>query len=195
MTEGAPDGEPVPAAATAWATSIAAYVFDPPGEDTYVSPIVRADHGPLHLEVRYNYEELDTGSFFVGGNVSFGEIVSVGVTPMFGVVLGSIDGFAPGAELELEWKGLAWYVETEYVVDLGEDSDDFLYTWSELTFAPLDGFRFGLVSQRTRVFHEELEVDRGLLLGFSGSRLWLDLYLFNPDVDDPYAGGSVGVGF
>jgi len=179
----------------AWEISIGSYALDPPGEDAYLAPIVTADRGALHLEARYNYEELDAGSVFVGRNFSFGDELSLDLTPIFGVVAGPVTGVAPGLELEVAWKGLALYAETEYVIDLEQRADDFLYTWSELTFAPTDWGRFGLVGQRTRVFDQELEVDRGLLVGVTFGGFWLDLYLFNPDGDEPYAGGSVGVGF
>jgi hypothetical protein len=112
---------------------------------------------------------------------------------MIGVVAGETDGLAPGLEYDLVWKALEWYGESEYVRDLHERDDSFFYTWSELTLAPAEWVRLGLVAQRTRVYEQELEVDRGLLLGFSYRAFWIDAYLFNPDQDDPYWGFSTGI--
>jgi hypothetical protein len=184
-----------PPAEEAWAISIAIYGFDPQGEPGYLSPIVRADQGALHVEAHYNYEEVDTASLFFGRNFSFGDELTVGLTPMIGAVVGEIDGLAPALALEVAWKGFLLTSESEYVIDFEDEGDDFLYSWNELTFAPADWVRFGLVGQRTRVFDQELDVDRGLLLGFAFRELWLDFYLFNLDVDEPYAGFGIGVDF
>jgi len=187
--------EPGPAADAAWSFSAATYGYNPPDDDSYLSLILRADRGWLHLEARYNYEDLDTGSFFAGGNFSWGDEVSLAVTPMLGLVVGETGGVAPGLELDLAWKALSWYAESEYLIDFEESHDNFVYTWSELTLAPAGWVRLGLVAQRTRAYEQELEVDRGLLVGFSIRSVWVDMYLFNPDQDDSYGGFSLGLGF
>lgn len=186
---------PAPTGEDEWEVSVDVYAFDPPDDDAFLTPIVRADRGALHLEARYNYEELDTGSVFVGRNFSFGDELTLDLTPMLGAVVGDLDGVAPGVELELAWKGFALYTESEYVFDFASDGEDFLYTWNELTFSPADWLRFGLIAQRTRLFDQELEVDRGLLLGFAFDRFRADLFFFNLDVDEPYMAASIGVGF
>jgi murein biosynthesis integral membrane protein MurJ len=52
-------------------------------------------------------------------------------------------------------------------VEWGSAADDFFYSWSELTLAPFDELRIGLVTQRTRVYETDRNVQRGLLAGFS----------------------------
>src|SRR5262245_7860111 len=84
------------ARAGAWAFGTSAFVFDPPDDDAFVSPIVEADRGVLHLEARYNYEDLKTGSAFIGRTFEFGTEVSGTVVPMIGLVLGRTDAVAPG---------------------------------------------------------------------------------------------------
>jgi hypothetical protein len=199
LSAGSPAQEPpapsAPALEDAWEISIAIYGFDPPDDDAYLSPIVRADKGALHVEARYNYEDLDTASLFFGRNLAFGEELTLDLTPMIGAVVGEVDGLAPALALELGWKGFALTSESEYVIDFEEEVDDYLYSWNELTFAPADWMRFGLVGQRTRVFDQELELDRGFVLGLAYGAVWLDFYLFNPDQDEPYAGFGLGVDF
>ena len=46
-------------------------------------------------------------------------------------------------------------------------------------------FRFGLVTQRTRVYQEDREIQRGLMAGFSVWRMNFTSYVFNPDDDKP----------
>ena len=63
-----------------------------------------ADHNWLHLEARYNYENLHSGSLWAGYNFSLGKTLSLSVTPMLGGVFGRTNGIAPGCEASLTYK-------------------------------------------------------------------------------------------
>ena len=177
--------DPPPEDEPAWEFSVAGYTYFVPDDSDYVQPTFTADRDWLHLEARYNYEALDTGSAWVGYNFSGGETVTWELTPMLGAVFGATDGVAPGYKGSLGWKKLEFYSEGEYVFDAGESADSFFYNWSELTFAPVESFRFGLVTQRTRVYQTDREIQRGLLAGFSFKKLDVTGYVFNPDDEKP----------
>ena len=130
-----------------------------------MQPTFTADRGWLHLEARYNYEALDTGSAWVGYNFSGGEKLAWEFTPMLGGVFGDTTGIAPGYKGSLSWWKLELYSEGEYVFDTGSSSDSFFYNWSELTLAPVEWFRFGLVTQRTRVYKTDRDIQRGAARG------------------------------
>jgi hypothetical protein len=170
-----------PAFSEDWSFAISGFVFDPPDESLYFSPIFYADRGALHVEARYNYEDLETGSVFIGRNFEAGENVTLTAVPMFGLVLGSTQGVAPGAEIEIAWRRLALYAESEYVFDLEESDESFLYTWLEATVAPAEWLRLGLVAQRTRTYDTALDVQRGLLVELSRGNLSFGFHWFNPD--------------
>ena len=150
----------------AWSFSASVYTYIVPDDRDYVQPTFTADRGWLHLEARYNYEALETGSAWVGYNFSGGEKLAWEFTPMLGGVFGDTTGIAPGYKGSLSWWKLELYSEGEYVFDTGDSSDSFFYNWSELTLAPVDWFRFGLVTQRTRVYQTDRDIQRGLLVGF-----------------------------
>ena len=59
----------------------------------------------------------------------------------------------------------------------------------------MDWFQLGLVAQRMRACQTDLDVQRGLLLGFSWKKVDLGAYLFNPDRDQPTWVFSVSVNF
>jgi len=183
------------AAAKKWSFSASAYTYFVPDDQNYVQPAFKADRGRLHLEARYNYEDRKTGSMWAGYNFSAGEKVTFEFTPMIGGIFGDTNGVAPGFEMTLGWRRLELYSESEYVFDAEDNSANFAYTWSELTLALVDWCRFGLVAQRTRAYQTDLDVQRGLLLGFSHK--WADFgaYLFNPDLDKPTFVFSVTVNF
>ena len=169
----------------AWSFSASAYTYFVPDDRDFVQPTFTADRGSLHLEARYNYEALDTGSAWVGYNFSGGEKLAWELTPMIGGVLGDTTGIAPGYKGSLSWLKLELYSEGEYVFDAGETADSFFYNWSELTFAPVESFRFGMVTQRTRVYQTDREIQRGLLAGVSFKNLDVAGYVFNPDDEKP----------
>jgi len=198
-TAGAPPvTAPAPAAAApekAWAFSASAYTYVLPDDPDYVQPTIAADHGWLHLEGRFNYEDLDTGSAWFGYNFSVGETITLEFTPMVGAVFGNTTGIAPGYKGSLGWGMLDLSSETEYVIDTGSSADSFLYTWSELGLTPVDWCRFGLVVQRTKAYRTEFDIQRGFFAGVSYKRVDVTAYVFNPDVSRPTVVVGVGVSF
>jgi len=178
----------------AWSFSASAYTYFVPDDSNYVQPTFTADRGWLHLEARYNYEALKTGSAWVGYNFSGGETLTWEFTPMIGGVFGDTTGITPGYKGSLGWRKLELYSEGEYVFDTGSSSDSFFYNWSELTLAPVEWFRFGMVTQRTRVYQTDRDIQRGLLAGVSFKRVNLTGYVLNPD-DEPTFVLAVGLTF
>jgi hypothetical protein len=178
----------------AWSFSASASTYFLPDSRDFVQPTVVAGRGRLHLEARFNYEGLDTGSVWVGYSVSLGERLTLDLTPMVGVVFGHTTGVAPGYKGSLGWRRLELYAETEYVFDAVASEDSFLYTWSELTFTPADWCRIGLVVQRTKAYETEFDIQRGFLAGFSYKRVNVSGYLFNPDASRPTVVFTVGIG-
>src|SRR5690242_16275182 len=86
-TEATTEATTEPAAKTdekKWEFSLSAYTYIVPNDREYVQPTLRVDRDWLHLEARYNYEDIDTGSVFVGYNMSFGHDLTLDLTPMIG---------------------------------------------------------------------------------------------------------------
>lgn len=191
----APSGVEITAADDGWEFSASVYGYLVPDSQDYLQPTLTADRGWLHLEARYNYENLETGSLWVGCNYSGGGTLAWEITPMLGGVIGETVGVAPGYKGSLSWWLLELSSEGEYVFDAGDDADSFFYTWSELSLAPVNWFRFGIAAQRTRVYQSDLDVQRGFLLGFSYRAVDLTAYLFNPDESQPTFVLAAGVNF
>ena len=94
---------------------------------------------------------------------------------MAGLVLGEIDGIAPGLELDLFVDPVEFYTEGEFMMDMGEGASSFFYFWSELTVWPAEWLQAGLVSQRTRVLQTEFDLQRGFLVWRLARRLRADV--------------------
>jgi hypothetical protein len=147
-----------------WSFSITADGYVVPHSEFFVSPIFTGDRNRLHLEARYNYENQQTGSLWIGYNLSIGHSVMLEITPMIGGVFGNTTGIAPGYEVSLSYKKLSLSSSGEYVFDTKKPSDSFFYSWPELTYSPADWFRLGLVAQRTKTYHTSLDTQRGFLV-------------------------------
>jgi len=185
------------AAQTKWSGNVAVASYFFPDDDDIVQPTAYADRGPLHLEVRYNYEDTQATSVFAGWNFGFGTRVKLELTPIAGVVAGSLDGGIVGVKADLSWRRLEAYTEGEFVMP-GDEQRHFLYSWSEFSIWATDWLRGGVAMQRTRTFRRfrsTREIEPGLLIGVAGSRLEGTFYYFSPGSDDQYFVASIGVSF
>jgi hypothetical protein len=163
-----------------WAPSVSVYAYVLPKASDYLQPTVIVDHGRLHLEGRYNYEDRRTGSLFVGSNYQIAEEPSLEITPMLGGVVGRTDGVAPGLIVELTWRLFDLHSESEYVFDLRDVNASFFYSWSELGAALGAHLRVGLAVQRTKVFHTPRIVAIGPWLRVSIWKVDAAVYVFDP---------------
>jgi len=173
--------------------NISGYIV--PHDRSYASPIFSADRNHIHLGARYNYEDNETGSLWAGYNFSVGDAVALEVTPMIGGVLGNTAGIAPGYLASLTWKRFEVSTEGEYVFDLKSHAGNFFYSWMEVSYSPMEWWRVGLVAQRTKAYHTDLDIQRGVLLGLTMKRVDFTTYILNVGWTDPTVVLSLGLKF
>jgi hypothetical protein len=178
-----------------WSFSASVIGYLVPHSRDYVNPNFTADRGWLHLEARYNYEALESGSLWVGDNFSLGDKLVLDFTPMVGGVFGDLIGVAPGWNLSLSYKRFTLASQNEYVFDTRDSSGNFFYTWSELSYSPWDWLRVGLVAQRTKAYQSSLDIQRGFLVGVTYKKVDLTAYVFNLGWTDPTLVLAVGLNF
>ncbi len=168
-----------------WNFGADANMYFLPGEFILL-PVFRADKNKLHLEARYNYEDLETFSGWVGYNFSGGKKVEYTITPMVGGVVGLSNGIAPGLEFTFTYKSFEIYNESEYLFEFESSENNFYYQWTDLTYSPKDWLWFGISGQRTRLYKTDLDIQRGLLIGGAYKSFELTGYLYNIGFDDPF---------
>jgi len=184
-----------PAEKPSWEFAITAYPTVVRGGENYTSAIAAADRGPLHLEARYNYESVGARSAFVGWNFSGGEEITWELTPLLGGAWGTTQAFVPGLEASVAWKQFDIYVEAEYVVDSHERTDSYFYAWSELGFRPVEWLRIGVAGQRTRIYSNERDIQRGPFAQATWGPVTVGGYWFNPGSSDQVLVGMIGATF
>ena len=187
--------EPLQTGGEAWSFGATFSAYIVPDAPDYVCPVFTADRDWMHLEARYNYEAMDTASLWLGYNFSFGEKWEFEVTPMLGGIFGDTHGIAPGYRFSLSRGRFELYSEGELVFDTHSSSDSFFYTWSELTWSPDGKFRIGLAGQRTRAYQTDLDIQRGILAGYTWKSLDFTACVLNPDKDEPTLVFTMGVEF
>jgi hypothetical protein len=178
-----------------WAFNLTIDGYIIPNETSYANPTFTAGRHWLHLQARYNYENLNTGSLWAGYNFSAGKKLVLSITPMIGGVFGRTTGIAPGCEASLTYKKIQLSISNEYVFDTTNKSGSFYYSWPQLTYSPVSWFRVGAVAQRTKAFQTSLDVQRGFLIGVSIKQVEFTSYIFNAGWTDPTVVLELGVSF
>jgi hypothetical protein len=158
-------------------------------------PVIRADRNKLHLEARYNYEDMKTFSGWIGYNFRGGNEFEYFVTPMIGGVAGNSNGFAPGLEFTFGYKGFELYNESEYMFDLNSNIDNFSYTWTDFSYSITDWLWLGVSGQTTKIYMEDLLFEKGLLLGGGYKNFELTGYYYNPGSDRHFGLLTLSVSF
>ena len=153
-----------------------------PHDVDYGDPVFTADRKWLHLEARYNYENLHTGSVWGGYNFSWGKKLVLDVTPMLGAVFGRTNGLAPGCEASLTYKRFEASISNEFVITPANSSNRFYYSWPQVTYSITNWLRVGGVAQHTKAYHTSFDLQRGFFAGVNYKKWEFTTYVFNPDV-------------
>lgn len=181
---GTPGPLPVDAITTeeekTWEYSLSTSFYVVRNEREYVNPVFTAERDWLHLEARYNYEAINTGSVWLGWNFTTGEKLVLSASPMIGGVFGNSTGIAPGYSISLSYDRFEFFTQGEYFFDAGSSDENFFYTWSELSVAPVEWFRVGFVVDRTKALGTSIDIRRGPLLGFTYRKIDFTTYWLSP---------------
>jgi len=178
-----------------WSFSFNLSGYIVPGDQSYASPTFSADKRRLHFGARYNDEDRETGSLWAGYNFEIGQKVVLHVTPMLGGVFGHTAGIAPGYLASLSWRKVELSTEGEFVFDTRDSAGSFFYSWMELSYSPLQWWRAGIVAQKTKAYHTGLDIQRGILVGFSHKGVDFTIYVFNAGWTTPTVVQSLAYSF
>jgi hypothetical protein len=163
-------------------------------------PTVFADRNALHLEARYNYEDVRTASLWAGYAFTFGdEATYLRATPMGGAVVGQTHGVAPGLEVDGRWSRFTYWLEAEYVFDFADSTENNLYIWSELDLRLVRWLWIGAAAQRLKYLGSPRDLQVGPAVGFGKADTtpgWsLTFYAFGLAREAPWYQGTLAVLF
>jgi len=153
-------------------------------DDDFLMPTIVLEVSGWHFEGRHNYEERNSSSLWIGYNLETGKDLHLKVTPLAGLVIGSVAGAAPGLEFELKYGILSLIAQSEYFFNAENNEDSYFYSWNEIEIAPLDWLYAGIVVERTKAFETDTDVQTGLFGGIAYSNFYFTTYFFDPDKHD-----------
>jgi len=177
-----------PVSDSTWSLGVSLFWYLAPGQKNFYVLNASADHGPLHIEVRYHDEAIGTASALLGWRLEFGETVKLGLTPNVGALIGDQGGPIAGLDLELGWGPVSLSSQQESVWEIQTGKGWFFYSWNELDVRPWPWLRAGIVTQRTRLFSTAREFIFGPLVGFSVWKFDFSFFWFQPGgIDQTFA--------
>lgn len=174
-----------------WSGSIAGYYYFIPGEENYPTIIGCSDHKSLHLEARYNYEDINTASAFAGYTWEKDGKFSYSVTPMAGIAVGHSNGILPGFECSASYSKINFYSENEYMLSFKGKEDNFFYSWTQLSASMFKNTQAGVLAQSLRWYKTEFDIQRGIYAEYAPGNFTFDFYYFNLFTNSDFAVASV----
>lgn len=141
-----------------------------------------------YSEVRYNYEDFKTVSFYGGKIVSKEKgKLSYSLLPLLGAVMGKYQGGSLGLNINVEYKDFFLYSQSQYTLSTITRFDNFFYSWSEVGYEVWEWLYAGLALQHTRMYDAKFDIgETGFVLGFTVGKWVLPLYAFNLWGNDHY---------
>jgi len=163
------------------------YYYYYTGSSSTFAPIVNYKfENNLYLEGRYNYEDLHTASLYVGKTFENSSDFSLSFTPIAGAVFGLYKGASLGANLYVDYKKFSLSYQPQYTLSIASKENNFIYSWSDLTYEISKNFSFGVSAQFTKMYQVKSMVEKGVMLQFSYKNLTLPIYAYNPQSPDRY---------
>ncbi len=164
-----------------WSGSLAGYYYFIPGDKIPPTITGCTNHKSLHLESRYNYEDINSLSVFAGYNFEkqYGKL-DVTITPMAGILVGHTKGVLPALELNASWCFITLYSENEYMLDFKGKKNYFFYSWSQLSAQTFKNISAGVLAQSLRWYQTKFAIQRGIYIEYNLKNFTLGLYYFNP---------------
>ncbi len=137
-----------------------------------------------YAELRYNYEEVRTTSFYAGKTITGGDALGYSITPLIGYAVGQFRGLSFAVNAEAEWKSLFMSSQSQYSVSNRTCAESFFFTWSEAGYSLSDYFFTGLALQYTRLSNESY-LEPGFFAGLDFKNFSFPCYVFDP-FQQPY---------
>lgn len=133
-----------------------------------------------YAEGRYNYEESETFSLYVGKTFSRENNLSYSLTPLLGGALGNFNGVSAGLNMDFDYNRFSFSGQSQYSFSTDQRADNFFYNWSELVYQPLGWLYGGVSVQNTHLYKTETVYEPGVLLGITFRNLTIPMYTFAP---------------
>jgi hypothetical protein len=134
-----------------------------------------------YAEARYNYEDINTASVYMGKSFSGGHDLSFTITPMAGIIFGKYNGAALASNCDLNYKKIFFSGQLQYTLSKIGKSDNYFYQWLETGIQCTKWFFAGITVQQTKLYQQKMITMPGLMFGFQKKNITVPVYFFNPN--------------
>lgn len=139
-----------------------------------------------YMEARYNYEALKTVSFYAGRTFEKESAFSYSASPVIGAVMGGFTGGSVGANTEFDYKKIFLSSQFQYTFSTHNRSENFFYSWSDLSYQVLNNIYSGISVQQTNLYKVKYRLEKGIFLKTIINKFTFPLYIFNPALKERY---------
>ncbi|RYE35095.1 MAG: hypothetical protein EOP42_06825 [Sphingobacteriaceae bacterium] len=139
-----------------------------------------------YAEGRFNYEAMNTLALYGGKAFEKNALVSYSATPIAGVVLGEMNGGSVGLNLEANYGRFDFSTQSQYTFSIQQRSNNFIYSWSDLTYRFTEKLAGGFSLQQTKLYQVNGAFERGFLIKPTYKSWTFPLYVFKPESRERY---------
>jgi len=152
-----------------------------PDQPYMYMPVMHYQHKKnWYAEARYNYEEVETFSLYLGKAFTGGNNLNYSFVPMLGGSVGKFKGISTGLNIDLEYNKFFFSSQAQYSMPTSQYGQYFWYSWSEVGYQSLKWLYAGLSVQHTHLRLIGHELQPGLMIGFTFNRFTIPVYTFDP---------------
>jgi len=141
--------------------------------------------GGAYGELRYNYEKKDAISFNAGKAFFIPGKLSTTLTPMLGIVAGSMKGCNLALNQETEWRNFFFSSQSQYCRSFSKEQPDFFFSWSESGYN-ISPVVFTAIALQCRNQAKNWDIEPGIMSGINLKNISVSFYVFNPLCLDSY---------
>lgn len=156
------------------------HVVDPHQLYTYMPVMHYQTKSNWYGEARYNYEDVETFSLFLGRAFTGGNDLNFSVVPMLGGSVGKFKGVSTGLNVDMDYNKFFFSSQSQYSMPANPYGRYFWYSWSEVGYQSMKWLYAGLSVQHT---HDRLtgdDLQPGMMIGFTFNKFTIPVYTFDP---------------
>jgi hypothetical protein len=167
---------------------VSAYLNIHPKEEISCEGYASLYYKKNFYQVRYNYEDDKTFSFYYGRPVIYNKAFYFEFVPTIGVSVGNFTGVSPSFQVYSEVGKFEFFSSNQYSVCLTKPSNSFFFSWSEALFKYKNTLKVGASCQITSEYNspqisteerKPVQVDAALVTGVQYKRFYVCGYFYN----------------
>ena len=138
------------------------------------------------IQSNMNYEQPKTFSVSAGKTFSEDDEFFWSVTPMIGLVSGSLNGAVMALNTEVRYKKILYTSQSHFVYSFKNTESDLLSSWMELGYQVIGQMFAGLSVQATVINATDMQMETGVFIRVNVKKWGFPVYCFNTASNNRY---------